>query len=295
MLDHDAFLAYLEVEKRYSPHTVSNYARDLRQLDAFLQSHYGTIQVNEISHDMLRSWVVELMESELAPRSIQRKISAVRTFFKVMRREGRISVNPTVQMRGPKAPKRLPKFVPETDMDQVMDGSNFTDDFPGARDALIMALLYETGMRQAELIGLRAQDVIVDRQELRVTGKRNKERRIPISQRLLKQIEAYTAYKEATFSPSNDPSLLVTNTGKKLYPSFVYLTVNRYLKRNTTIQQKSPHVLRHTFATHMLNHGADLNAIKEVLGHTSLAATQVYTHNSIEQLKKIHQQAHPKG
>ena len=295
MLEFQRFHTYLSAEKRYSPHTTAAYLSDHAQFTAYLEDTYGITRVQDVEHTAVRSWVVSLLEGGLSPRSIQRKVSAIRTFFKLMVRDGILEHAPTRQVVTPKRGERVPSFLSEADMETLLDPERFTDDFSGQRDRLLLTLLYETGMRRAELIGLHISDVHRDRMELRVLGKRSKERRVPISHAMLKQIDVYTAYKDENFGSTTAPELMLTNTGKKLYPKFVYNVVNRYLLGVTTVGQKSPHVLRHTFATHMLNHGADLNAIKEILGHASLAATQVYTHNSIAQLKAIHQQAHPKG
>lgn len=295
MLQAQRFETYLRAEKRYSPHTVSAYMADHGQFASFCEVQFEISDVAHIDHAHVRSWVVHLLEGGLQPRSIQRKVSAIRTFFKMLVRDGILAISPTQQVSTPKRGTRNPEFVSEADMERLLDPDGFTDDFAGQRDRLLLTLLYETGMRRAELIGLKETDVFRDRMELRVLGKRSKERRIPISQGMLKQLDSYQTYKESTFGSDAAPALVLTDRGQKLYPKFVYNVVNRYLVRVTTVGQKSPHVLRHTFATHMLNHGADLNAIKEILGHASLAATQVYTHNSIAKLKAIHQQAHPKG
>ena len=295
MLLSDRFFRYLHTEKRYSAHTVEAYVRDHAQFALYCQEQYEVADATLVSHVMIRSWVVSLMERGLEPRSIQRKISTVRTFFKLLLRDGIVTSNPTQKVVTPKRSSRVPEFVAEVDMERLLDPAVFSPDFAGTRDYLILTLLYETGMRRAELIGLDEGDVIKARMEVRVFGKRAKERRIPISPDLLKLIEAYLTYKQESFPDQMPSALIVTDRGKKVYPKFVYTTVKRYLLAVTTVGQKSPHVIRHTFATHMLNHGADLNAIKEMLGHASLAATQVYTHNSIEKLKDIHKQAHPRG
>lgn len=295
MLQSQRFFRYLHTEKRYSPHTVEAYVRDHQQFASYCLEQFEVDSCPDVSHVMIRSWVVSLMESGLEARSIQRKISTIRTFFKLMLRDQVVSSNPTQKVVTPKRPTRVPEFVAEVDMERLLHPGNFTTDFRGVRDHLVLTLLYETGMRRAELIGLDHADVMRARMELRVFGKRAKERRIPISDALLKLIDRYLTYKQECFPVEQTTMLMVTNTGKKVYPKFVYTIVKRYLLGVTTVGQKSPHILRHTFATHMLNHGADLNAIKEMLGHASLAATQVYTHNSIEKLKDIHKQAHPRG
>ncbi len=289
----DSFISYLQHEKRYSAHTVKGYRADLLQFQEFIKDQFETDDFAIVSSAMARSWVVSLLEQGRDPRTVNRKISTLKTFYKYLVREQLVVKNPMLQVVSPKTGKKLPEFVPERDMEFLLDEEAFEKDFPGWRDRLIVELLYYTGMRRAELIGLTLVDVDLTGGTLRVLGKRNKERIIPIIPGLIKSIEGYLEIRETV--ASEDPHLLLTNKGKKLYPNLVYRTVIAYIGKASSITKKSPHVLRHSFATHMLNNGADLNAIKELLGHANLSATQVYTHNSVEQLKNIYKQAHPRA
>jgi integrase/recombinase XerC len=282
----------LENEKRNSAHTVKAYHRDLTQFRDYLQSSYEVSSAQDVSSTMVRSWLVELMESGISRRSVHRKLSSLRSFYRFLRKEGEVEHDPLTAVNAPKLSKRLPVYVEEQPMDNLFSPDHFSDDFSGKRDELLVTILYETGIRRAELIGLKPEDVDFRKKQLKVLGKRNKERIIPVSDELLEQIQRYIREREMI---AEDNTLLVTDKGKKLYPGFVYSKVNYYLSKVTTQDKKSPHVLRHTFATHLLNRGADLNSIKEILGHASLAATQVYTHNSIEKLKQVYNNTHPKG
>jgi len=291
----DQFLEYLQFEKRYSQHTVGSYATDLKQFFAFLEEVYDTARIQDVNHAMVRSWVVALMDNGLSPRSVNRKLSTLKTYYRFLRREGVVAENPMAKVQSPKVAKRLPEFVEEKRMERLLDDVEFEQDYNGRRDQLILELLYATGIRVSELVGLRDADVDFGRQTLKVLGKRNKERILPVPPALLTLIEKYLDLKESDSQMSTGEYLLVKDSGEKLTRGFVYRIVNRYLGMVTTAKKRSPHVLRHTFATHMLNEGADLNAIKELLGHANLSATQVYTHNTIEKLKNIHKQAHPEG
>lgn len=286
------FLEWLTNEKRNSAHTIKAYQKDLSQFRKYLKEQYETERPSDVTSVMVRSWLVELMEAGLSRRSVHRKLSSLRSYYRFLRKEGEVEHDPLAAVVAPKLAKRLPVYVEEQPMDELFAPKNFEDSFSGRRDALLLALLYETGMRRAELIGLKPEDVDHRSSQLKVLGKRNKERIIPVSDELLEQIQRY---KEERDMIAEDNTLMITDKGKKLYPGFVYSKVNHYLSKVTTQDKKSPHVLRHTFATHLLNRGADLNSIKEILGHASLAATQVYTHNSIEKLKQVYNNTHPKG
>lgn len=287
----DAFIEYLKFEKRFSNHTLVAYANDLKQFVSYLNDTYDIANILEVGHVVIRSWIVALMEKKISPRSVNRKITTLKTFYKFLMRQGVVVENPMLKIQSPKTSKRLPVFVEKGMMDSLFDNIEFGDDFEGRRNKLIMELFYATGIRLSELINIQQKDVDVNLCQLKVLGKRNKERILPFSNIMKGQIEQYLQLK-----PKSDTEFLfVTNKGGKLYDKLVYRMVNSYLDKVTTIDKKSPHVLRHTFATHMLNNGADLNAIKELLGHASLSATQVYTHNTVEKLKHIHKQAHPKS
>ena len=289
----ERFLRYIQTEKRYSNLTVSAYKRDLEQFWQYLINIYELDDMTKATTQMVRSYVVSLKEKGEENRSVNRKMSALRSFYKFCLREKVISVSPLQGVKSLKQPKELAKFVPEQDIEKVRfeeDGS-----FKAVRDEMLFELLYQTGMRQAELRGLKDDDVSKSAMQLKVLGKRSKERIIPISAEMLKMIEGYKIVRDEQFPERDNVMLLVDDRGKAMSPTFVYRVVHRILEGMTTLEQKSPHVLRHTFATHMLNEGADIRAIQKILGHSSLNSTQIYTHNTIEQLKEIYQSAHPLG
>ena len=287
------FIQYLEFEKRYSPHTITAYQHDLEQFYAYLMNTYEIDKTKEIKHIHIRSWMVSLMEQSVTPRSVNRKISTLKSYYKFLLRQDVITENPMLKILLPKMPKRLPVFLPEDKMNQLLD-IDFGEGFIGKRDKLILELLYGTGIRLSELVNLKKKDVNTYDSTIKVLEKRNKERIIPVHNSLVNLIVEYKEEIEK-MSLNTEDHFFVTEKGDKVYPKLVYRIVNGYLGNVTTIDKKSPHVLRHTFATHMLNNGAELNAIKEILGHSSLSATQVYTHNTIEKLKHIYKQAHPKA
>ncbi|NPD44819.1 tyrosine-type recombinase/integrase [Lentimicrobium sp. S6] len=290
------FMSYLEYEKRYSLHTCSAYKVDLEQFLDFVNNDFGVEEMNAISDQMIRSWLASLMDEGLTARSINRKTSSVKSFFKYLSRQEIIKKNPSLKIQGPKQKKRLPIFIEESKMELVTDMEVDESSYVEYRDKLIVDLFYSTGIRRAELIGLTLNQIDLSLGQIKVLGKRNKERILPLLPHLLTSLKKYIALREKHFIvESKTEGLFLTEKGKKMYPKLVYRIVNTYLSTVSTQDKKSPHVLRHTFATHMLNNGADLNAVKELLGHASLAATQVYTHNTIEKLKKVYQQAHPKA
>lgn len=288
----EKFINYLQYEKRYSSHTLIAYNNDLFEFENFLKQTFEITLFTEVSAIQIRNWVVVLMEKELSPKTIRRKLSAVKMYFKFLMIDGQISQSPYQKITLPKVAKRLPVFVEESKMEFFLDPKEFETDICGLRDQLIIEIFYSTGIRLSELINLKLNDIQKDR--LKVLGKRNKERIIPITEQLSTLIQIYLKKREE-YDIHQLQWLLLTDSGNKLYSQFVYRKVNFYLSKISTNKKKSPHVLRHTFATHLLNKGADLNAVKELLGHASLAATQVYTHNTIEKLKNIYNQAHPLG
>lgn len=299
---HDDFLEYLLHEKRYSPHTCTAYSTDLIEFRDYLATQYQLDSLLDPNFQIVRSWIAALMDTDISPRSINRKISSLRAFYRFQMREGHLKVNPMLKIQGPKTKKRLPVFVDENSMEVLhqpgMIEETEDDLYVGNLVRLIIEIFYGTGMRLAELINLKIEDVNLSSGSVKVLGKRNKERIIPITAELKTLISKYIRKREAIFndSPSeNARFLLLQENGKKLSRSFVYTKVNHYLSLVTTLDKKSPHVLRHTFATHMLNNGADLNAIKELLGHANLSATQVYTHNTVDKLKAIYHKAHPRA
>jgi integrase/recombinase XerC len=289
----ESFIKYLQFEKRFSPHTVTAYTNDLHQLSDFLATTFDLPKIEEAQHPHLRNWVVSLMDAGLTPRSVNRKIVSIKSFFKFLQRRELIEINPATRLKSLRVPKDLPNFVKEPEMNDLLEMMKFSEDFEGHRDKLMLELLYATGMRLSELIGLTDLSINKYDKTIKVLGKRNKERIVPLHKEVLVQIEQYNQLKNTMVVKSD--KLLITNSGNDLYPQFVYTTVKKYLSQVTTLSKTSPHVLRHTFATHLLNKGADLNAVKDLLGHASLASTQVYTHNSIEKLKAVFDQAHPKA
>lgn len=289
------FYRYLQFEKRFSPHTLLAYKNDLEAFAAFLLDQYEINDLRLTERDMIRSWIVKLLENGRSPSTIGRKLSVLRTYFRFLLKEAVITVNPVVHIRAPKVRKRLPVFVEVSRMEQLREVIPDERTFPAYRNRLILETLYQTGIRVAELIGLNEKDLDFSRQTLRVMGKRRKERMIPFTSGFGALVRDYLELKNLAGFDNNPEALFVNDKGERLNPRFVYTVVKNHLEMVQTPGKKSPHVLRHTFATHLLNQGADLNAVKELLGHSSLAATQVYTHNSIERMKEAWKQAHPKG
>jgi integrase/recombinase XerC len=290
------FLDYLRFQKRYSPHTSLSYQTDLTEFFGFLAAEeLGDLPLASIKAIYVRNWLASLKEAGRSAKTINRKISSLKSFFKFQLKKGAIAASPMVTVVSPKISKRLPQYVEQGQMDTLFDHVEFPDSWEGLTHRLMLLLLYNTGMRRAELTGLREAQVDAGNGTLKVLGKGNKERIIPISSSLLQQVKQYMAAKRTQFPDGNQDFLLLTAKGTPLYDRYVYSVVKQYLSQVTTIDKKSPHVLRHTFATHLTGNGADLNAVKELLGHSSLAATQVYTHNTIARLKDAHKKAHPKG
>jgi integrase/recombinase XerC len=295
MSHKESFLQYLQTEKRYSPHTVRSYSNDLGQFFSFLSAQGlpdDPVLVN--SHD-IRAWIVSMLDNNYTTVSVHRKISCLRVFYRYLRKEGHLKNDPLEKVVLPKRKKRLPVFVEEAAMNTLLDDCTFGDDFSGVRNRTIIEMLYLTGMRRAELVSLKERDVDLAGGVLKVTGKRNKQRIIPVVNTFIRSLAEYIRLKNEKYPSEGNDWFFITDKGNKLYDKYVYNLVNGYLAMVTTIEKKSPHILRHTFATHMLNHGADLNSIKELLGHANLSATQVYTHNTFEKLKKIYKQAHPRA
>ena len=282
-MSYEDFIDYLQYEKRVSPHTVTAYGIDLSQFFQFLEERLEIHQLSDVHSGDIRAWVISLLEDEsLEARSVSRKISAVKAFYRYKLKIKELTVNPTLTIHAP--------------MEHLFNDIPFEESFEGLRDRTILELFYATGMRESELLNIKVQDIHFQDNTLKVLGKRNKERIIPFGNRLSELLTLYLENLQKKFSDGTENNyIFVTANGKQLYPKAVYRIVRKYLDMVTTIDKRSPHVIRHTFATHLLNNGADLNAIKTILGHSSLAATQVYTHNSIEQLKSIYQQAHPRA
>ena len=284
------FIKYLSAEKRFSEHTITSYSTDLDQFSIFLSEEYQiSNEVSEISFQIVRSWIASLLEQGVTPRSVNRKISTLKTYFKFLIRENVISESPMLKIVAPKSKKRLPVFIEENQIENLLNEVEFDEGFIGERDKLIIELFYVTGIRLSELINIKIYDINFSNNLIKVLGKRNKERLIPLSINIV--IELQTFVKKHNLN-----NYLFTNLGgTKVYTKLVYRVVKKYIGKISSVNKKSPHILRHTFATHMLNNGADINAIKELLGHANLSATQVYTHNTIEKLKTVYKQAHPRA
>jgi integrase/recombinase XerC len=287
------FLEHLRYQKAYSPLTLKAYARDLRELTSFLEDEFETV-LSDLTREHLRSWLVFLtQEKMLKPSSVARKLASARSFFQYALRKGLMRTDPSLGLKPPKAQVALPKIVKEQELLDLLASERFPDGWEGTRDRLILEMFYQTGMRRAELIGLKWPDVFYSESQIRVIGKRNKERRIPLMPHLIRELKEFKSIS-ADFLGASSDHVFTGKRGGRMSPGLVYKVVNHYLQ-GTFSSQNSPHVLRHSFATHMLDKGADLNSLKELLGHASLAATQVYTHNSLEKVKKAYEQAHPKS
>ena len=289
----ERFIRYVRYEKRFSPHTIKAYETDLLQFQTFLNTYETPLA--EATHTLVRSWVMECMEADTGAKSINRKISSLRSFYKFLQREGLVDKNPMAQVQAPKIPKRLPVIVEEAKLNTLLDDEAlFPSGFEGLRNRVVLELLYGTGIRLAELLGLKNSDIDDYNQQIKVLGKRNKERIIPLAKPLYTLLNVYIDQKNELGFTSTE-KLIVTDKGTAAYPQLIYRLVKQALGEVSTQDKKSPHILRHSFATALLNKGAELTAIKELLGHANLSATQVYTHNSIEKLKSIYKQAHPKA
>lgn len=290
----DTFRQYLEYEKRYSPHTVHAYLQDTSDFFSFLTSLYEFDDPALVRHHQVRSWMVSLLEAGISPRSVNRKLSTLRTFYRFLLKHGKVEVNPLSRVLPPKTRKTLPSVVDEKSLVRLRDHLTSGSDFTAMRNRLVIELLYGLGLRRAELIGMRLHDIDLKRMEVRVMGKRQKQRIIPFGKELAVLLRDYIALRKE-MKDAHPEFLILTDKGKQAYPKLIYLIVHQYLSLVSSVEKRSPHVLRHSYATHMLEAGASIEAIKELLGHESLAATQVYTHTSMERLKKTYKQSHPKA
>ncbi len=293
----EEFLDFLRYEKRLSPHTVTSYQTDLTQFAAFLKQEYELDEPAQATHSLIRDWVVSLMGQDMDPRTVNRKVACLRSYYKFLLRIHGIEANPMLRIKAPKMAKKLPEFVPEESLNRLLNSFEFEPNFAGVRDQLVLEALYGTGIRLSELMSITDADVDAGARTARVTGKGNKQRVVPLNPSLLLVLEKYRAARAAEFGSvvANSP-LLRTDKGEPLYEKLVYRTVKKYLSQiSTSMAHQHPHALRHAFATHLLGKGADLNSIKELLGHASLAATQVYTHLSVDRLKSVFEQAHPRA
>ena len=289
----DSFLEYLLLEKKYSIHTIKAYERDLISLQDFCKKTYCQENISHINYSQIRSWVVKLVEDKISNRSINRKISSLKSFYKYLQKIKTIQNNPLSGHKALKTPKKIQVPFSVKEVNEVLSNITTNDSFESLRNKLIVELFYSTGMRRAELINLKRSSINFSEKQLKVIGKRNKERLLPLLPSVMKSLAAYL--KHRVLMNSSEDYLFLTKKGNKLYETLVYRVINNYFSVVSSKLKKSPHILRHSFATHLLNEGADLNSVKELLGHSSLASTQVYTHNSLEQLKKVYKQAHPRS
>ncbi len=290
----EKYISYLRYEKNYSSHTEISYSTDLMQFESYLEHNYPEQTLITVDGDIVRAWIMSLMEHKNTARSVNRKLSSLKSFYRYMQRIGELSVNPMKRISGPKAKKPIPAFINYNDMEKVLDVEISENDYEAFRDKVILELFYVTGMRRAELIGLKDVDVDLITGNIRVTGKRNKQRIIPISRSTLDLLSRYLEIRQTAFENQTD-TFFVRKDGDPIYPMLVHRVVTSHLRWIPTLTKASPHVLRHSFATGMLNNGADINAVKELLGHSSLASTEIYTHTSFDELKKIYNKAHPRA
>ncbi|HMT74562.1 MAG TPA: tyrosine-type recombinase/integrase [Chitinophagaceae bacterium] len=289
------FIEYLKFEKRYSRNTVISYENDLISCFDYLELNFGSISLNAIGHGQIRSWLASLKDQGMQSKSINRKISSLKSFFKYYMKRGAIDATPMAKVISPKNGRKLPVFVKEEDAVKLISSLAISaEDWKGLNAKLLISIFYATGMRLSELIQLKEGQIDTGKGQIKVLGKGNKERVIPVGKEIIQMIMDYRIQKRKLIE-KQDETFLVTEKGRPLYPKYAYILVNQYLGEVSTLEKKSPHILRHSFATHLMNNGADLNAVKELLGHSSLASTQVYTHNTIEKLKDIHKKAHPKA
>ena len=294
----EGFLNYLTHERAYSPHTVTSYGNDLREFEAYLANTENALKTHEADADLIRGWAMELMAAGRSATTVNRKLSSLRTYYKYLLKKGAIAVSPMQSVHGPKKKKPLPQFVRESDMERLLDDTLTDDSWQGRREHVIIQLFYETGIRLSELVGLNVGDVDLVRKTIKVTGKRNKQRIIPIGDSLAQNLKAYVEEKDVEFGLSstlNPQPLFITDKGARVYPAWVYRLVRKNLSQVVTLKKRSPHVLRHTFATAMLNGDAELEAVKELMGHESVSTTQIYTHTTFEELKKAYSKAHPRA
>jgi integrase/recombinase XerC len=291
----DAFTSYLSLEKNYSSHTVKAYRKDLSDFSAFFRESNPGTDIGQANYSEIREWIVSLVEQGISNRSVNRKVTSLKSFYKFLLKVGAVEVNPLAGHKALKTPKKVEVPFSRSEMNELLNSIPFEDDFEGTRDRLIIELFYATGIRRAELINLRMKDLDLPNLSLKVLGKRNKERIIPLLPGMTHLIEEYLRLRQALPEVRQPDAVFLTARGNKIYETLVYRIINGYFSKVSSKVKKSPHILRHTFATHMLNQGADLNSVKELLGHSSLASTQVYTHNSIAELKEVHTRAHPRN
>ncbi|UOB16866.1 tyrosine-type recombinase/integrase [Abyssalbus ytuae] len=289
------FIDYLEKEKKYSTHTIHAYHNDLLTFTQFCKEEYDESEISGVNYSIIRSWIITLVNSGLSNRSVNRKIASLKAYYKFLLKTKQIEVNPLSKHKALKTPKKIEIPFSVTEVEKVLDIFSFENSFEGKRDKLIIEIFYTTGVRRSELINLKKSDIDFSNRSMKVLGKRNKERIIPLLPYVLKEIDEYLPYRDEVKNKNSGEFLFLVKNGNKVYETLVYRIINNYFSKASSKVKKSPHILRHTFATHLLNEGADLNSVKELLGHSSLASTQVYTHNSIAELKKVYGEAHPRN
>ncbi|MCB0547602.1 MAG: tyrosine-type recombinase/integrase [Phaeodactylibacter sp.] len=290
-----SFLQYLQYEKRFSPNTITAYRKDLEQFLQFIEQEMCLTSVTEVGHSHIRSWIVHLIGLGQSARTANRKLSTLKAYFRFLIRRNHLTSDPTAKVSAPKVGKRLPGSLKESELGQLFQQVEFESGYSGSRDRMILELLYATGMRRSEAIALELKDIDFQSLQLRIMGKGSKERLVPISRGLAGNLQAYLSDRSDAFPDSGAAWLFLTDKGRQLYPKLIYNIVYKYLSMVASNERRGPHALRHSFATHLSENGADLNAIKALLGHSSLASTQIYTHNSIERLKQVYNKAHPKA
>ncbi|MDC6366081.1 MULTISPECIES: tyrosine-type recombinase/integrase [Flavobacteriaceae] len=290
-----AFIDYLKLEKNYSKHTIGAYEKDIKEFSKFCEEQFSMTSIQEMDYTIIRSWIVSLVDKGIANRSINRKISSLQAYYRFLQKIGQITISPLAKHRALKTEKKVEVPFSEREMEKILSEIPFSEDFEGKRDRLIIEMLYTAGLRRTELVHLKVTDVDLGKSTLKVLGKRNKERILPLLSSTQELIKDYNLYRSKLKNRADPSFLFLTKEGFKIYETLVYRIINKYFSLVSPKVKKSPHILRHTFATHLLNRGADLNSVKELLGHSSLASTQVYTHNSIAELKKVHLKAHPRN
>ncbi len=294
-MSFQSFTDYLELEKKYSPHTVTAYLKDLRDFQDFASKDFHYTDIVDVNYSVIRSWIVALVDSKISNRSVNRKISSLKTYYKFLLKIGQIEVSPLATHKALKTSKKIQVPFSDTEIDDVINLFEADKSFEGVRDRLMIELFYSSGIRRAELINIEIHDISYVQKTLKVLGKRNKERIIPLLPSVLKTIGEYLPYREGLEKNNDESHLFLTAKGEKIYETLVYRVINSYFSRVSEKVKRSPHILRHSFATHLLNQGADINSVKELLGHSSLASTQVYTNNSISKLKEVYEKSHPRN
>jgi len=289
------FLKYIQIERNYSVQTIRAYGDDLRQFFVFCNIEPDVDGIKQVNHRLVRAWLAHLLNTNYSARSVNRKLSSLRSFYKYLLKQGEVTKNPMQKVVAPKASSKMPYFLSRNEVDKLLYHLDYSEGFFGLRDLLVIELFYFVGLRVSELANLKESDISISNNSVKILGKGSKERIVPLYPDIVPLLENYVQQKHELYPLNQTPYLIVSSTGKKAYPQLLYRIVKKYLSLVTPLEKKSPHVLRHTFATHLLNQGGDINAIKELLGHASLSTTQIYTHTSVEKLKNVYKQAHPRA